>query len=96
MGSLFKKIKSIAKHGIDPILEGEKNYKANIEPIERLALKRSLVCQNCINFVEEPIDIFKVKDERIKELSDMMCDHCGCAEAYLLRQNKKICKLWKE
>ena len=95
MSSLFKKVKSVLKHGIDAILEGEKNYKANIEPIERLALKRSLVCQNCFNFVEEPIDMFKVKDERIKENDSMMCDDCGCAISDLLRQNTKICKLWK-
>lgn len=95
MSSLFKKIKSVAKYGIDPILEGEKNYKANIKPIEEKAKKRSDVCRNCINFVEEPIDMFKITDSRILSNSDMMCDDCGCAITYLTRQDTKICKLWK-
>lgn len=96
MGSLFKKIKSLAKYGIEPIEEGKNNYQLNITEIELKAKKRSKTCQECDNFVEEPIDMFRVKDERIFVLSEMMCNDCGCTSTYLLRQNLKICKYWKK
>lgn len=95
MGSLFKKIKSISKGGIEPILQGQINYKSNIDFIEQKAITRSKQCVRCTEFVDEPIDMFKVNDERLPYLSDKMCDQCGCALPYLLRQDIKICKLWK-
>lgn len=94
MGSLFKKIRSVAKNGLDPITEGKENYFANIASIEIKALERAKECGMCPNFVDEPIELFKVRDKRIKELSNKMCDECGCSMPYLLRQDKKICKKW--
>lgn len=96
MGSLFKKIKSIGKYGLEPLEEGMANYKLNNQDIENKASERALECLSCINFVEEPIDLFKIIDDRIPETSEMMCNNCGCALTYLLRQDIKICKLWKE
>lgn len=96
MGSLFKKIKSISKNGIEPLIQGEKNYTLNIHSIEEKAKERAIECSSCINFVDEPIDFLKVKDERINDLNGKMCDECGCALPYLLRQDLKVCKLWKE
>ena len=94
MSSIFKKIKSIAENGIEPILEGQKNYTLNIASVELKAEERSKNCTGCVNRVNEPIDFLRIKDERIKPLSEKMCDDCGCALAYLLRQNVKICKHW--
>lgn len=94
--SLFKKIKSVAKNGIKPIQEGKNNF-INPKPlIEQNALKRAEKCLECKNYSDEPIDMFKVVDERVPELSKKMCDGCGCPLSYLLRQNIKICKKWDE
>lgn len=96
MGSFLKKVKSVKKHGIKPIIQGEKNYRLNDIDIELKALERAEVCKGCYLFEKEPIEAFKVKDERIKKLSKMMCSDCGCASAYLLRQDLKVCSKWKE
>lgn len=96
MGSFLKKVKTITKHGVKPIVQGEKNYRLNDIDIELKALERSEICNDCIEFVKEPIEPFKVKDERIKKLSKMMCSDCGCASPYLLRQDLKVCSKWKE
>jgi len=96
MGSIFKKTKSLLKHGIKPIEQGLKNYNTPIIEIESLAIKRSKECIECENFVDEPIDFMAVKDDRIPELSGKMCDECGCESPYLLRQNIKICKYWNK
>lgn len=94
--SVFKKIKTIAKNGIEPIERGVTNYKLEIEKFEVLARDRMEVCKGCVNFVEEPISFLRIKDRRIPELSNMMCDDCGCSSPYLLRQDIKICKHWKK
>lgn len=96
MGSIFKKMKSVYKNGIEPINRGKTNYVLNIEEIELKACERYEECSKCVNFVEEPIDFLKIKDERIQGLSDRMCNDCGCALAYLLRQDIKVCKKWKK
>lgn len=96
MGSVFKKIKSIAKNGIEPISRGKTNYTLNIPPTEQKAIKRAEICRTCVNFVEEPIDFLTIQDERITHLSGKMCGDCGCALPYLLRQDIKICKYWND
>lgn len=94
MGSLFNKIKSMSKNGITPVIEGRENYKYNNKQIELATVDRKNICINCDNYKDEPIDFFQVEDKRIKELDKKMCDECGCALPYLLRQNIKICKKW--
>lgn len=96
--SIKKKIKSVITHGIKGIEEGIKNYKLNDPKIEALARERlSDILKNENNcIVDEPIDFMKVNDERIPELSGKMCDDCGCALPYLLRQNIKKCECWKK
>lgn len=96
MGSLFKKIKSIGKYGLEPLEEGMANYQLDNSEIENKASERALECLSCHNFEEEPIDLFKIIDNKIPEISEMMCGDCGCALPYLLRQDIKICKLWKK
>ena len=92
--SVFKKIKTIINNGIEPIEEGYNNYNSNIDKHEQKAVKRAEKCFNCINFVDEPVNFLKVEDQRIEKLSGKMCDDCGCALPYLLRQDIKICKYW--
>lgn len=94
--SIFKKIKSISKNGVEPISRGKTNYILNDIDIELKAYERYDECSNCVNFVDEPIDFLKIKDERITGISEKMCDECGCALPYLLRQDIKICNKWKE
>lgn len=94
--SMFKKIKTISKNGLEPINEGKENYFSDLPVVELLALERAKECGMCPNFVDEPIDMFKIQDKRIKELSNKMCDECGCSIPYLLRQNIKICKNWEK
>ena len=93
--SIFKKVKSVLDNGLEPIEIGMANYEKNDPKIESKALDRYEKARHCKNLVIEPIDMFKVKDERIKGLSNKMCDNCGCAAAYLFRQDKKKCKCWK-
>jgi len=95
MSSLFKKINSVAKHGIKPIEKGRNNYQLNIPEIEQLAAERLKTCLECENYADEPISFLKVKDKRLEKLSEKMCNNCGCALPYLLRQSDKICKKWK-
>lgn len=94
MGSISKKLFSIIKHGIDPIKEGMENLNLKVPEIEAEANRRAEICFGCEYYVNEPIDFFQVEDHRIPKLSKKMCDQCGCALPYLLRQNSKICKKW--
>lgn len=95
MHSIFKKGKSILRHGLEPYEVGKENYRLNIPEVEEKAKERFGVCSGCDDLEEEPIDAFKVKD-RIKGASDKMCGKCGCTTAYLLRQDLKVCKKWGE
>lgn len=94
MGGILKKLKTVRKTGVDPILEGQKNMKKNIPEIEELARKRLRNCRECLE--PEQISFLKVKDKRIEELSEMMCRECGCAAPWLYRQSVKKCEKWEE
>lgn len=96
MRSFNKKITTLLNVGIDPYKEGKGNFDNPINEVEELANKRLLDCIKCPNFVDEPIDFLRVKDKRIKELSNKMCDLCGCTLPYKLRQSIEKCELWKE
>lgn len=98
INSLSKKISSISKEGLDPIIEGMtegiRNYDKNIPDIENRARKRLESCSDCL--IDEPIKSFRIEDKRIPELSNKMCDDCGCAAPYFFRQDIKKCKNWKD
>ena len=97
MGSFLKKVKTITKNGIKPIVQGERNYRLNDIDIELKALERyETACKGCDQFEKEPIDFLRIEDNRIKELNKMMCNDCGCGLPYLLRQDLKVCSRWKE
>ena len=96
LDSLFKKVASISKQGIDPAIKGRQNYNRNLPVVEQKAIERSKECEKCENFVDEPIKSLQVDDKRIPQLSKKMCYNCGCTLSYLLRQDIKICKKWEK
>lgn len=95
------KIKSITKKllnlDIGGYLEGKDNYENRQSAIEEIAIERAEVCAECDMNIVEPIDELKIHDDNIPSISERCCDACGCSLPYLLRQNKKSCKLnkWK-
>ena len=95
MQSFRKKIKSIIKHGLDPIAEGIINFNEPKKEIEYLASLRLETCLKCPLFKREPISMLAVEDERLKEASKMFCDECGCTLPYKLRQSKIKCDKWE-
>lgn len=95
MRSLKKKLLSLAKHGIDPISEGINNFVHQNIDVELLAKERKDICLKCPMYVEEPISFLRIEDKSIPELSNKMCDICGCTLSYKLRQSKDICNKWQ-
>lgn len=91
MQSFKKKIVSLVSSGLDPYIEGKRNFENPIQEMEDLAKERLKDC-NCL--VTEPIDFLRVSEERIPELSNMMCDECGCTASYKFRQSIKKCEKW--
>ena len=96
MQSFKKKIVSLVSNGIEPLEEGMRNFRNPVLEIERLAMDRMYSCIGCEFYLKEPIVFLRVNDKVIPELSNMMCDECGCTLSYKLRQSKEICKLWQE
>lgn len=96
MQSFKKKIHTISENGLQPFIEGVLNKTFTNTKIEEKALKRAAICFKCPLNVIEPIESFKVKDKKIPELSNMMCDDCGCELPLKVRQDKEICKHWNE
>ena len=94
MGSISKKIKSLASNGLKPLEEGMRNYLLNNPIIEDKARKRYELSKNCI--VKEPVDFLRIKDKRIPELSEMMAEDCGCAAPFFYRQDIYKLKEWDE
>ncbi len=91
----LKKARSISENGIDPIVEGMRNFATLDTAIETLAESRTLTCLSCPEFQKEPIESFRVIDVRIPELSEMFCNKCGCTSSYKLRQSINKCPLWQ-
>lgn len=96
MQSFRKKIVSLVKHGIDPVEEGMRNFRTTILEVERLAENRKDTCLGCEFYVDEPISFLRVEDKSISELSNKMCDKCGCTLSYKLRQSIDKCDKWQE
>lgn len=69
---------------IGNVLDGIENFNNPTELIEQVALERSKECIDCDYYKDETISSLKVKD-RIPELSEKMCDLCGCVLSYKLR-----------
>ena len=91
MQSFKKKIVSLVSHGIDPYIEGKHNFENPTDEVEALAKERLSAC-DCL--VDEPIDFLRVADDRIPELSNKMCQECGCTGAYKFRQSIEKCNKW--
>lgn len=96
INSIFTKAKTVLKTGIEPYEEGIYYYNNPEQEIEDLAKERVSTCVMCPMYIEEPVDICKVKDERIKDASEKMCRDCGCTLSYKIRQTKQICDKWQK
>lgn len=96
MQSFKKKIVSLISNGIEPLKEGMNNFNNPDLGIELLAEERKNACIGCDFYAEEPISFLKVSEERIPELSNMICDECGCTLSYKLRQSQTKCKKWQK
>lgn len=96
MQSFKKKIVSLISNGIEPLEFGMHNFKHHDLDVELLAKERSDECEKCEMNVEEPIPFLRVEDKNIPELSNKMCDECGCTLSYKLRQSITKCKKWSE
>ena len=96
MGRINKAVKTIIKSGIDPFLDGKKNFENQSEEMEELARKRLQFCLECVHFKDEPIQVFKVKDENLPEASGKYCEDCGCVLSFKLRQSIQPCEKWQE
>jgi len=96
MQSFKKKVLSLVTHGIEPLEVGIRNFKHYDLDVELLAIDRMYHCAGCEFFVDEPIDFLKVTDKNIPELSEKMCDICGCTLSYKTRQSIEKCSKWQE
>lgn len=96
MQSFKKKIVSLIDNGTDGLEQGLYNFKHPVLEVERLAETRKDECVGCEFYVDEPISFLRVNDKRITELSNKMCDDCGCTLSYKLRQSINKCKNWSE
>ena len=96
MQSFRKKISTLIVEGLDPVQEGIYNFNNEYGIVENLANKRAKKCIKCPYFVDEPISFLAVEDIRIPSISNKMCDECGCALPYKLRQSKSKCFKWLE
>lgn len=93
MHSFKNKVKTLLKDGLDPFEEGIHNFKNPTKEIDDLARERLKDC-NCL--VKEPIPFLRVEDNNIPELSNKMCEECGCTAPYKFRQSIKKCPKWRE
>lgn len=88
--SIKKKLQNLSLQGL---AEGLKNKITG--DMEETAKQRAEICRLCPHNVVEPIEELRVKDNKIPSITNKMCDLCGCALPYLLRQTKKACKAGK-
>lgn len=96
MQSFKKKIVSLLSNGLEPLEIGIRNFNSIDIDVELLAMDRTKECLMCNDFVDEPIDFLKVEDKNIPEISNKMCNECGCTLSYKLRQSKTKCEKWVE
>lgn len=93
----MKKLTSIAKKAINLNLkaynEGKRNFKAGL--LQKEAEERAKICLGCFNCEEEPIEELRVQDFSIPDISNKMCERCGCSIALKIRQNLQGCPLKK-
>lgn len=93
MRSLKKKIVSLVSNGLEPLEEGVNNFNHPNVDVELLARERKETCVSCPMYVDEPISFLRIVDV-IPELSNKMCDFCGCTLSYKLRQSLEKCNRW--
>ena len=92
--SIIKKSRSLVKSGINPYEIGEHYFNNPDAEVEELAKQRLKDCSECLTL--EPIDMWKIEDVRIPELSNKSCNKCGCIAPYKFRQSIDKCSKWKQ
>ncbi len=92
---LSSKIKTLLKDGLDPYVEGKRNFEHPTTDVEVLSAMRAITCGSCRYLKDEPIDFFRVHDAKIPELSGKSCGKCGCILSYKTRQSIKPCSRWQ-
>lgn len=95
----MNKLQSIVKKAKNLDLEayeaGKLNYDVPTEAMESFARSRAEICGRCESNIVDPIESLQIDDELIPNISDRMCEECGCSLPYLLRQTIKGCKKGK-
>ena len=97
--STFKKIKTISHNGskgIEAIKQGVENHQNYKLCVEVLAEERAKICFECPNNIGEPNNLLKISDDLIPEVDGMMCNDCGCALPYKIRQSIIKCSKWNK
>lgn len=80
-----------------PIYIGMLNYFCNSKEANKLALSRyENSCKGCEFFIEEKNELLRFEDNQIPELSNKMCNDCGCNISFKLRQSIKKCSRWQK
>lgn len=91
-----KRLVKIITADLKAIEQGVSNYISENTVAQALAIERLKVCKVCPLFVDEPIAFLRVEDKQIPDLSNKMCDDCGCVLAYKLRQSIITCDKWQK
>lgn len=92
--SIKGKLETIAKTGFKPITAGIKNKIITNKEVERKAAQRAQICFGCEHMELEPVGFMQVEDDKIPEVSKMMCEDCFCSIPLKIRQDKILCKKW--
>lgn len=78
---------------LDSILSGWKNVVFENEAVEILAKNRASVCASCPHAKKGKYETFK--DNKIKEISGLICKKCSCPLVAKLRSQKETCPIKK-
>lgn len=92
MGKLESIKKKLANFDVAGYVEGRSNKNWGL--MDDVARQRAKICSGCDMNQIEPIEELRIKDE-IECINERYCEACGCSLPYLLRQNRKKCKLGK-
>lgn len=83
--NIYKKRKSKVKYST--IVNGFANYVFPNERMEQVAIKRASICAQCPFAKENKIAKKMVKDSRLKHISGLYCEICGCNLSAKVRAN---------
>lgn len=85
LNNILKKRKSKVKYST--IVNGFANYAFPNKYTEELAVTRASICSRCPYAKENKIAKKMVKDSKIKHISGLYCEICGCNLSAKVRSN---------